>query len=145
MGWNYTSVEITPTGVDVIASCSSNSATYTLAHNVSYANATQVIWNTDNYGSDSEYPLLTADYTLIIYEAGTNPTDVASAGQLGPASHTFGMYIRQSYTPLNEYVCVTCSAAVSDMERQAFGFMLAMAAITVTTFTIFAGGIGLLL
>lgn len=43
-----------------------------------------------------------------------------------------------------DYVCVTCSAAVSDMERQALGFMLTMVAITVFSFTAFAGGFGLL-
>jgi hypothetical protein len=101
MGWNYTSVQLTPTAVDVIATCSLNSATYTLASNASYANTTSITWDTDNYGSDSEYPLLTAEYTLIIYEAGTSPTEVASAGALGPASYTFGMYSPQAYTPLN--------------------------------------------
>lgn len=99
-GWNFTSVEVTPTAVDVIASCSSNRATYTLASNVTYSNATSVIWETDNYGPDSQSPLLTAHYTLIIYEAGTSPTDVAGAGELGPASYTFAMYATQSYTPL---------------------------------------------
>lgn len=99
-GWNFTSVEVTPTAIDVIASCSSNAATYTLAKNVTYANATSVIWETDQYGSNAQSPLLTAHYTLIIYEAGTSPTDVASAGYLGPASYTFGMYIPQPYTSL---------------------------------------------
>lgn len=100
LGWNFTSVQITPSAVDVVASCSTNSATYTLANNVSYANATSVVWNTDQYGADSQSPLLTAHYTLIIYEAGTSPTDVPSPGQLGPASYTFGMYSMPQYTPL---------------------------------------------
>ncbi|EED18687.1 conserved hypothetical protein [Talaromyces stipitatus ATCC 10500] len=143
LGWNYTSLHITPSAVDVIASCSSNSATYTLANNVSFANATSVVWETDQYGPDSQSPLLTAHYTLIIYEAGTSPTQVASPGQLGPASYTFAMYSTQSYTPLASYVCVTCNSAVSIMDRQALGFILGMAAITIFSFTSFAGGFGL--
>lgn len=94
-------MEITPSAVDVVASCSSNSATYTIASNVSYSNASSVVWETDQYGSDSQSPLLTAHYTLIIYEAGTSPTEVASPGQLGPASYTFAMYSPQAYTPLD--------------------------------------------
>jgi hypothetical protein len=98
-GWNYTSVEITPTAVDVIAACSSNSATYTLAKNMSYATSS-VIWNTNDDNETATNPLLTAYYTLIIYEAGTSPTDVASAGALGPATFSFGMYVTQAPTPL---------------------------------------------
>ncbi|KAF3407785.1 hypothetical protein DPV78_000441 [Talaromyces pinophilus] len=142
-GWNFTSLHITPTAVDVIASCSSNSATYTLANNVTYSNATSVVWETDNYGSDSQSPLLTAHYTLIIYEAGTSPTEVASPGQLGPASYTFAMYSTQKYTPLASYVCATCNSAVSTMDRQALGFILGMVAITIFSFTSFTGGFGL--
>jgi hypothetical protein len=143
LGWNYTSLHITPTAVDVIASCSSNSATYTLANNVSFANATSVVWETDQYGPNSQNPLLTAYYTLIIYEAGTSPTQLPSPGQLGPASYTFGMYVPQSYTPLASYVCVTCNSAVSTMDKQALSFIFGMVAITVLSFTSFAGGFGL--
>ncbi|QKX54595.1 uncharacterized protein TRUGW13939_01683 [Talaromyces rugulosus] len=140
-GWNYTSVEITPTAVDVIAACSSNSATYTLAKNLSYATSS-VIWNTNDDNETATNPLLTAYYTLIIYEAGTSPTDVASAGALGPATFSFGMYVTQAPTPLGEYVCVTCNAATSNMERQTLGFVFTMIAITVVSFTLFAGGVG---
>ncbi|EEA24896.1 hypothetical protein TMatcc_007996 [Talaromyces marneffei ATCC 18224] len=142
-GWNFTSVLVTPSAVNVIASCRSNSATYTLASNVSYSNATSVVWETDNYGADSQSPLLTAHYTLIIYEAGTSPTDIPSAGKLGAASYTFAMYSTQAYTPLSSYVCVTCNSAVSTMDRQALTFILGMVAITIFSFTSFAGGFGL--
>ncbi|KAL1967073.1 hypothetical protein VTN77DRAFT_3597 [Rasamsonia byssochlamydoides] len=140
--WNYTSLSVTPSAIDVIASCSLNSATYTLTSNMSVAPTGAVTWDTNKYQATATVPLLTASYTLIIYEAGTNPSDVASAGHLGASNFIFGMYLPQPYTPLNEYVCATCNAAMSDTERQALGFVLTMVTITVLSFTWFAGGFG---
>jgi hypothetical protein len=103
-GWNYTSVLVKPTAVDIIASCSLNSATYTIANNVSFATSS-VTWDTNNFQATATIPLLTASYTLVIYEAGTAPSDVASAGQLGSFNYPFGMYLPQPYTPLNGKCC----------------------------------------
>ncbi|OXV12140.1 hypothetical protein Egran_00099 [Elaphomyces granulatus] len=142
--WNYTSLSVTPSAIDVIASCSLNSATYTIASNMSVKETGAVTWDTNNYQS-STVPLLTASYTLIIYEAGKAITDVAGAGHLGSSSqYIFGMYLPQTYTPLyGGYFCATCSAAMSEIERQALGFMFTMIAITLLSFTWFAGGLGL--
>ena len=41
-----------------------------------------------------------------------------------------------------EYVCVTCSGALSNMERQTLTFLFSMGLITVISFTWFAGGFG---
>lgn len=140
--WNYTSLSVTPSAVDVVASCSMNSATYTIANNMSVQQTGAVTWDTHNYQASATVPLLTASYTLIIYEAGKAVTDIASAGHLGSSSqYIFGMYIPQPYTPLGDYVCATCNAAFSDMERQALGFMFTMVVITIISFTWFAGGL----
>lgn len=135
---------VTPSAVDVVATCSLNSATYTLSSNMSVKETGAVTWDTHGYQATATIPLLTASYTLIVVEAGKSVTDIASAGHLGAGQLPFVMYLPQPYTPLSAgYVCATCSAAVSDMERQAFGFMLMMATITVLSFTWFAGGLGL--
>jgi len=142
--WNYTSLVVTPSAIDVVASCSLNSATYTISSNMSVAETGSVIWDTHGYQATATVPLLTASYTLIVVEAGKAVTDIAGAGHLGTTQYDFSMYLPQSYTPLNEgFVCATCSAAMSDMERQALGFMLTMATITVLSFTWFTGGLGL--
>ncbi|GAD96505.1 predicted protein [Paecilomyces variotii No. 5] len=141
--WNYTSLSITPSAINVIASCSLNSETYTISHNMSVHPTGAVTWDTGKYQATATVPLLTASYTLIVYDVDSNPSAVASAGHLGTDNqYIFGMYLPQPYTPLNSYECVTCSGALSDMERQALGFLFTMATITVFSFTWFAGGFG---
>lgn len=51
---------------------------------------------------------------------------------------------RSLLTRAAEWVCVTCSSAISDMERHTLSFMFTMGVITVLTFTWFAGGSGAL-
>jgi len=97
--WNYTSLSITPSKIDVLVSCAANSATYTLANNASFKPTDTVVWDTapDVTGTA---PLLTETYTLIIYDAAQAITAVAGAGRLGISDDLrFGMYIKQSYTP----------------------------------------------
>lgn len=140
-GWNYTSLIIEPSAIDVLATCTLNDAMYTIASNMSFAKSS-VVWDTEKFAASGTAPLLTATYTLIIKEAGTEIDDIAKAGHLAPMQHPFGMYKPQPYTPLDEYVCATCNSAMSDKERQAIGFVLTMAAIVVTSFTLFASGFG---
>lgn len=97
-GWNYTSLSIPPSNVDILVSCTANSATYTLSSNASFASTGSVEWDTkpDETGTA---PLLTETYTLVIHDASKDVTAVASAGQLGTYDQFyFGMYLRQSYT-----------------------------------------------
>jgi len=142
-GWNYTSLSVTPSAIDILASCSANSATYTIAMNQSVAPTGAITWDTGNYQKTATVPLLTETYTLIIHNAAEDISATAKAGFLGVFDQfTFGMYSPQPYTPLNEFKCATCSSAISDMERQAFGFLLTMGTITVLSFTWFAGGFG---
>ena len=165
-GWNYTSLSIAPSNVDILVSCSANSATYTLSNNASFASTGSVQWDTkpDETGTA---PLLTETYTLVIHDASKDVTAVASAGQLGSYDQFyFGMYVPQAYTPrsgkqirkqshppaygdlkltvdgMAEWTCAVCSAALSDTERQALRFMFGMATVTVLSFTWFVGGFG---
>ena len=100
--WNYTSLSVTPSAVDILASCSLNSYTYTIALNQTISNATQAVtWDTSLETAGSN-PLLTATYTLIIYDAAKEVTSTPSAGYLDTFNQfTFGMYTPQPYTPLN--------------------------------------------
>lgn len=99
--WNYTSLSIKPSKVDVLVSCSANSATYTLKSNASFEKTGSVVWDT-SLDATGTAPLLTETYTLIIYDAQKAITDVATAGKLGVSNDfTFGMYVPQKYTPLS--------------------------------------------
>ncbi|KAJ5929569.1 hypothetical protein N7454_006519 [Penicillium verhagenii] len=143
--WNYTSVTVSPTAVDVVASCSLNSVTYTLTKNMSMEATGTAIWDTGDYEKTATIPLLTASYTLFVYDSDKSLTDTASAGYLGSdTGYSFGMYFPQSATPLNGYFCVTCNSAISDIRSQGLKFAVGMAMITVFSFTWFAGNFGFL-
>jgi len=160
--WNYTSLSVTPSAIDIIASCSANNQAYTIATNQSVGPTGAVTWDTRPSATASA-PLLTEKYTLMIYDAAKGVSATAQAGYLGTFNQLiFGMYTPQHYVPLDrklayslialedslisgaEWVCVTCSSALSDMERQTLSFMFIMGTITVLTFTWFAGGSGVL-
>lgn len=145
-GWNYTSLEATPTAVNVLASCSANSEIYTLASNVTVANNTgAVTWDTGAYQATAvQNPLLTETYTLIIYDAASSISATAQAGYLAVYNqYTFGMYVPQAPTPLSEFKCATCSGALGDMERRALGMMLGMGLLSVLSGLWFVGGLGI--
>jgi hypothetical protein len=96
--WNYTSLSVTPSAIDVLASCSANQATYTIAVNVS-AQETKVVWDTANTPS-GQAPFLTEKYTLLIYDAESSVTAAPRPGYLGVFNQfTFGMYTPQPYVP----------------------------------------------
>ena len=143
--WNYTSLSVTPSAVDVLATCSSNSALYTIAMNQSISGPTQAItWDTGAYQASATIPLLVATYTLIIYDADSSISDAPRAGYLGVYDQlTFGMYTPQPYTPIQDYVCATCNGAMSSMERHTWRFLFGMVAVTVLSFGWFAGVAGL--
>lgn len=145
--WNYTSLEATPSAVNIMASCKANDQLYTIAMNQTITNATQAItWDTSGYQQTAASdPLLTEKYTLIIYDAAGSISDTAQAGYLAVYNqYSFGMYTPQPYTPLGEWVCATCSGALSDMERKALGMVIGMSVLTVLSFTWFVGGTGVI-
>ncbi|KAF4550885.1 Hypothetical protein D9617_15g042370 [Elsinoe fawcettii] len=128
--WNYTSLSVTPSAIDILAYCSKNQQTYTLALNQTVANATGAItWDTK---ATATVPLLTETYTLIIHDAAKDVTDTPKAGFLGTFNQfTFGMYQPQAYTPLSQYVCVTCSGAMSAIEKQSMAVVATFATMAV--------------
>ncbi|KAJ6104402.1 hypothetical protein N7523_010722 [Penicillium sp. IBT 18751x] len=142
--WNYTSLSVTPTAVDVVASCSANAQVYTLTSNMSAEATGTYIWDTGKYQSSATIPLLTATYTLFVYDANKALTDTAQAGYLSSnQGYSFGMYSPQPYTPLGEFKCATCSGSISDIQRQGIKFALGMAFVTLASFTWFVSGLGI--
>jgi hypothetical protein len=144
--WNYTSLSVTPSAIDVYATNTLNSQLYPIATNVSVANSTQtVLWDTNNYQASASASLVMATYTLIVYDAAKSESATASPGYLGTQdTFSFGMYLPEVYSPIQEDQCITCNAALSSMERMTLGFVLGMAALTVASFTWFAGVAGLI-
>ena len=97
--WNYTSLIVTPTAVDVIAYCSRNDHTYTIAGNESVKETGKAVWDTAK-AEKEDGPLLTDMYTLMVYDSDSSPSDIPEPGHLGSMSqHTFGVYKSQDYTP----------------------------------------------
>ena len=145
-GWNYTDLQGKPTAIDVLVSCSKASATWTLTQNMTFATKGSYTWDTDAYQHTAiESPLLTEEYTLVIYDAESSISATAEPGYLAPfTGFTFGLYTPRPYTPLGEWKCATCSAGVSDMERRGLGVVLAMSLVTVLSFTWFVTGLGVL-
>jgi hypothetical protein len=95
--WNYTSLSVTPSAIDILATCSANQATYTLAVNHSATDST-LLWDTGKYQSTATVPLLTETYTLLVYDADSSISAAPAAGYLGVYNQfTFGMYTRQPY------------------------------------------------
>ncbi|KAH8596848.1 hypothetical protein B0O99DRAFT_618782 [Bisporella sp. PMI_857] len=145
--WNYTSLLATPSQINIVATCTANQQLYTLAANQTVGNATgAVTWDTGAYQQTAlSAPLLTETYTLIIYDAASSISATPQAGYLSTFNtFTFGMYVPQPYTPLDEFVCITCSGALGDMERRALGMVIGVSAITILSFTWFVGGTGII-
>ncbi|KAI9372752.1 hypothetical protein BJX61DRAFT_505852 [Aspergillus egyptiacus] len=141
--WNYTSLSITPSAVNVIASCSLNHATYTISSNMSVSQTQTIEWDTGKYQANATVPLLTASYTLIVYDEDKDIDDVAGAGELSSQNrYYFGMYTPQPYEDLDNFVCATCSGALSSTEVQGLKFAMGMAVVTVLSFTWFASNFG---
>jgi hypothetical protein len=141
-GWNYTNLQGPPTAIDVLVSCSKASNTWTLTQNMTFATEASYTWDTNAYQQTAiQSPLLTEEYTLLIYDAESSVSATAEAGYLAPYSgFRFGLYVPKPYTPLGEWKCVTCSAGVSDMDRRALGAALIMSVVTVLSFTWFVTG-----
>ncbi|KAH3938844.1 hypothetical protein HBH70_060320 [Parastagonospora nodorum] len=142
--WNYTSLSVTPSAIDILASCSANQATYTIAVNQS-AQETKIVWDTKNT-PDGQPPFLTEKYTLIIYDAESSVTAAPRAGYLGAFNQfTFGMYTPQPYVPWNEYQCANCvkNGGLSLSEKSALKVMLITSGTTVASLVYFAHNFGL--
>jgi hypothetical protein len=93
--WNYTSLSVTPSAIDVLASCSLNGQTYTLTSNMSVQETGLFTWDTGEQYATATNPFPVASYTLIIHDSSKDITDIPSAGFLG----TFEQYVFGMYTP----------------------------------------------
>ncbi|EEP77352.1 predicted protein [Uncinocarpus reesii 1704] len=142
--WNYTSVKVTPSAIDVVAYCTKNKHYYTIAANQSMQETGIVTWDTSKYKTE-DVPLLTEIYTLLVYDVEVGPSDLPGPGRLGGQGLKFGVYSPQPYTPLSKSECVTCldNGALSGTQQQALFFMFGMIAITICSFGWFASGFGL--
>ncbi|KAF2500518.1 hypothetical protein BU16DRAFT_249365 [Lophium mytilinum] len=141
--WNYTSLSVTPTAIDILATCTANQGTYTLAVNQTVHETGEVLWDTGAYQATGTLPLLTETYTLMIYDADSSVSATPKAGYLAVYNqYTFGMYTPQPYESFPAWHCSTCNAALSRSEQQTLSFLLGMGAITVLSFGWFAGSFG---
>ncbi|RYP03863.1 hypothetical protein DL764_004842 [Monosporascus ibericus] len=139
--WNYTQLQGTPTAIDVKVSCSVASATWTLTQNMTFQSPATFTWDTENFQTAGQDPLLTEEYTLLVHDSDGSPTDQAEPGYLAPFDgFRFGLYHKGENVSLTEWECVTCSAANGDLDRKALGFAVSMSAITVLTFTWYVAG-----
>jgi hypothetical protein len=141
-GWNYTGLQGTPTAVDLLVSCSTATRTWTLTQNMTFETKGSYTWDSAAFQSAQiQNPLLTAMYTMILYDSDNTISATAEAGYLAVYSgFSFGLYAPQTYTPLGEWVCATCSGAMSDMERRTAGMALIMSVVTILSFTWFVTG-----
>ncbi|KAJ4365956.1 hypothetical protein N0V95_000331 [Ascochyta clinopodiicola] len=140
--WNYTSLSQTPSAIDILASCTANQATYTIAVNHSAAE-TSIVWNT-NLTRTGQPPFLTEKYTLLIYDAQSSVSAAPRAGYLAVFnSFTFGMYTPQPYVPLNDYNCAICNGALSHTEKMTLRAVLLTTGTTLGSLLYFTYTFGL--
>ncbi|KAF2107875.1 hypothetical protein BDV96DRAFT_505558, partial [Lophiotrema nucula] len=147
--WNYTSLKMTPSAVDILATCTANQALYTLAVNqtVNKNQPGTVLWDTGAYQSTATVPLLTEQYTLIIYEADSSVSATAKAGYLAvQSSFAFGMYTPQPYTSWADFNCPNCikSGALSANEALTLKVLLITGGTTIASFLYFANAFGII-
>lgn len=109
-GWNYTSLEGTPTAIDVLVSQSSAGETYTLTANMTFETNPTYVWDTSKEANDPEAPLPVGMYTLIIKDSDSAISDVPSPGYLAvQKTFQFGMYTPAAYTPYPQWNCDICN------------------------------------
>jgi hypothetical protein len=144
--WNYTSLSATPSHLDILATCSANQATYTLAVNHSASDST-LLWDTGNYQKTATVPLLTETYTLIVYDAESSMSAAPAAGYLGVYNQfTFGMYEKQPYVNWTDFTCANCNpnSALSPLESLTLRMMLVTGGTTLASLLYFAYSFGVL-
>jgi hypothetical protein len=144
LSWNYTGIENEPTAVDVLLSCSTASETWTLTANMTFETEVNYIWDTREQEDDSESPLLTEMYTLIIKDSEAEISEPPTPGELGANSDfKFGLYHGVAYTPWPDWECTGCNSASVMFNVQVLKLAFTMCFITIMSFTWFATGWGL--
>ncbi|KAL9613677.1 MAG: hypothetical protein Q9167_001806 [Letrouitia subvulpina] len=98
--WNYTSLSVKPSMIDMYVTCQANSMTYAVSNNVSFEPTGRMLWDTKPDASGTA-ALLTETYTLVVHDAAKDVSDAAKAGHLGAfQTYMFGMYTPLPYTGL---------------------------------------------
>ncbi|KAI0191302.1 hypothetical protein EV127DRAFT_73011 [Xylaria flabelliformis] len=145
--WNYTSLQGTPSAIDVLISCSKATATWTLTQNMTFAPTATFTWDSNKFQQEQIGNQLPVEkYTLLVYDSETAFTDTPDPGYLAPyAGFQFGLYTAKPYSDLNSWNCITCSAAAGGpLDRQVLGFAFSMTLLTVLSFTWYVTGIAAL-
>lgn len=143
--WNYTSLSVTPSAIDILATCTANQATYTLAVNQTVEETGKVLWDTGAYQATASIPLFMATYTLVIYDAESSVTAAPRPGYLATQKlFTFGMYEPKKYVPFSEFQCANCNSAMSAFERMTLKAMLITCGTTIGSLAYFAYSFGVL-
>ena len=106
-GWQFTSLEETPSKLYVVASCSSNSNTYPIAPSPAGIDgkATNVTWYPYGYGKSAQangQPALVAGkYRLVVYDDRGAGAAIKPGGVFNPNNEVeFSLYYPKAYTPL---------------------------------------------
>jgi hypothetical protein len=146
--WNYTSLSVTPSAIDILATCTANQATYTLAVNQTVEETGRVLWDTKAYSEkEGAVPLLTEKYTLLVYDSNSEVTAAPRAGYLGVFNQfTFGMYTPQPYVKWKDYTCANCNpnAALSPFESLTLRMLMITCGTTFASLLYFAFSFGVL-
>ncbi|KAK4055731.1 hypothetical protein OIV83_000277 [Microbotryomycetes sp. JL201] len=115
IGWNYTSLYVTPSSLTFEAFCSANSFTYPVGPTTGIpASETQLVWDPWAYAQEpNAIPFAQASYTLRVYdERGYGAAATPGYFNGANAIQYFALYSPAAYTPLAEgWRCVTCSFA----------------------------------
>ncbi|RPA96456.1 hypothetical protein L873DRAFT_1791612 [Choiromyces venosus 120613-1] len=140
--WNYTSIQASPTAINVEAYCTDGATYFTIAGNIS-ADTTEAVWDTGDYQQSATAKLPVATYTLWIYDSSKDRTAVPSPGYLyGYNSLQFGMYSPKAAVPLKDFQCPACdfnSAGLND--PRTVRALLGMGLVTALTFVWFIAGV----
>ncbi|KAF1978634.1 hypothetical protein BU23DRAFT_229360 [Bimuria novae-zelandiae CBS 107.79] len=145
--WNYTSVSVMPDKVDVLASCSVNQGTYTIAVDHP-AKATEVLWDTKSYKEKNPNgpDFVSEMYTLIIYDSNRTATEVPRPGYMAPFNQFyFGMYTPQLYKKWEDWECPNClkNDALSLLASPTTRVIFLTFGTTLASFFYFANAFGL--
>ncbi|KZO98692.1 hypothetical protein CALVIDRAFT_544815 [Calocera viscosa TUFC12733] len=147
IGWNLTSLYVTPTHLTLSAYCSANGNTYPVGptNGIIDGNAKSVTWNPYEYNQiPGVTPLAEASYTLrITDERGANAG--AQPGMFSPNSQmTFALYKPQSYTAISDgWSCTACSGTLGLASYPlSFGLIATTVVMVVSGWHLLRNGIG---
>lgn len=141
--WNYTNVLAEPTAVDVLLSCTSPTALWTLTGNMSFQDPATYVWDSSVQKTDASQPLLTEEYILIVKDSEVDVDATAENGYFTRQDLGIAIYLPRDPTPMDEWNCPTCSGGPPELDHKALGFAATMCVITALSFTWFVTGLNL--